>query len=148
MFAPSQALKHKWMVGDNLGTEHDLSTGLRENWNPRQRWKSTVDALIASQRLAKAGASHRVQKDNSLQVGGTDSGNRSSFESFRTAESSDEALTPETRSPPPEPVPAVAPSPLVLSAAPPPAAPVQRAPERGESLVERATRAFGGLKTD
>lgn len=138
------------MTGENLGTEHDLATGLRDNWDSRQRWKSTVDALIASQRLAKAGA---TRKKNTLQVGGTDSGNRSSFESFRTADDSDEALTPgtrtpETRSPPPGlATETKTPSSVPRSgAATPPLPTLQRAPERGESLVERATRAFGVLR--
>ncbi|GAA6042488.1 hypothetical protein JCM8097_003053 [Rhodosporidiobolus ruineniae] len=52
-----QALKHKWLT-DAVAREHehDLSEGFRENWNPRRRWKQTINSVIASQRFAKGGA--------------------------------------------------------------------------------------------
>ncbi|GAA5832023.1 hypothetical protein JCM11251_002790 [Rhodosporidiobolus azoricus] len=52
-----QALKHKWLVECLEREEHDLSEAFRENWNPRRRWKASINSVIASQRFAKGGAS-------------------------------------------------------------------------------------------
>ena len=45
----------QWLTEHSPSTEHDLSHGLRDNWNPQRRWKATVNSVIASQRLAKGG---------------------------------------------------------------------------------------------
>ncbi|GAA6043113.1 hypothetical protein JCM8097_008429 [Rhodosporidiobolus ruineniae] len=52
-----QALKHKWLT-DAVAREHehDSSEEFRENWNPRRRWKQTINSVIASQRFAKGAA--------------------------------------------------------------------------------------------
>ncbi|GAA5870460.1 hypothetical protein JCM8547_004038 [Rhodosporidiobolus lusitaniae] len=54
-----QALKHKWLV-EAIEKEHahDLGEGFRENWNPRRKWKATINSVIASQRFAKGCAAH------------------------------------------------------------------------------------------
>ncbi|KAK4053569.1 Calmodulin-dependent protein kinase cmk2 [Microbotryomycetes sp. JL201] len=81
-----QALKHKWLTDHEPSTEHDLSTGIRENWDSRKRWKSTINSLIATQRLAKA-ASVREHAD-----GDETPELRSSSESFRTADGDDPSV--------------------------------------------------------
>jgi hypothetical protein len=93
----------------------------------RRRWKQTVNTLIASQRLAKGGLAAR-SRANTLAVEEPDeAANRSSTDTFRTAEDdSDEAE--ERLREPSGPVP-------------------EEQPQRTESMLERATRAFGGLKT-
>ncbi|KAK4698858.1 hypothetical protein P7C70_g7411, partial [Phenoliferia sp. Uapishka_3] len=58
----TQALGHKWLTDHNPSVEHDLSSGLRENWNSKRRWKATVNSLIATSRLAKAGAAARERR--------------------------------------------------------------------------------------
>ncbi|KAL8276514.1 hypothetical protein RQP46_011062 [Phenoliferia psychrophenolica] len=63
----TEALKHKWLTGHEPSVEHDLSTGLRDNWNSRRRWKSTVSSLIATSRLVKAGAAAR-ERANSIKA--------------------------------------------------------------------------------
>lgn len=50
----SEALQHKWLT-DHEPEDHDIGHGIRENWNPTRRWKSTINGLIATQRLAKGG---------------------------------------------------------------------------------------------
>ncbi|SCV67703.1 BQ2448_5314 [Microbotryum intermedium] len=48
-----QALKHRWVTSHEPSKEHHLG-GLRENWNSRKKWKSTVGTLIATRRMALA----------------------------------------------------------------------------------------------
>lgn len=62
----TEALKLPWLSGHSPSEEHDLSTGLRENWNSRRRWKSTVSGVIAASRLAKAGAAARERANSTL----------------------------------------------------------------------------------
>ncbi|KAI9461068.1 Pkinase-domain-containing protein [Russula earlei] len=50
-----QALAHSWLTSFDPPVEHDLS-GLRENFNPRARWRNAIDAARAVSRFAKMGA--------------------------------------------------------------------------------------------
>ncbi|KAM0788630.1 hypothetical protein ACM66B_001749 [Microbotryomycetes sp. NB124-2] len=77
-----QALRHKWLTDHEPSNEHDLGTGIRENWDSRKRWKSTINSLIATQRLAKASTLRQSEGDETPEL-------RSSSESFRTADGSD-----------------------------------------------------------
>jgi calcium/calmodulin-dependent protein kinase I len=77
------ALQHPWLTGD-ASTEHDLS-GLRENFSPRAKWKSAIDAVRAAGRinalaqarshLSKADTGESYRTDDS---GGWDSSSRPS----------------------------------------------------------------------
>ena len=56
-----EALAHEWLSlkkageGVALDAEHDLS-GLRENFNPKARWRSAINGAIAMGRLRRAGS--------------------------------------------------------------------------------------------
>ncbi|KAF8995951.1 kinase-like domain-containing protein [Cyathus striatus] len=47
----AQALKDPWLTTHLPSTEHDLSTGLRENFDPRARWRSAIASARAITRL-------------------------------------------------------------------------------------------------
>ncbi|KAM0751048.1 Pkinase-domain-containing protein [Meredithblackwellia eburnea MCA 4105] len=67
-----EALKHKWFIDHTPSTEHDLSDGIRENWSARKKWKSTVNSLIMTQRLAKAAKATRERKEREERGESTD----------------------------------------------------------------------------
>ncbi|GAA98475.1 uncharacterized protein L969DRAFT_625794 [Mixia osmundae IAM 14324] len=52
-YTADQVLKHKWLNEHSPSDEHDLSHGLRENWNARRTWRSTISAVTATQRLQR-----------------------------------------------------------------------------------------------
>lgn len=51
----SQALKDPWLTEHEASTEHDL-TGLRENFNPKVRWRSAIQGAIAMNRFSRKGS--------------------------------------------------------------------------------------------
>ncbi len=54
----------QWLTDHEPSEEHDLGHGLRENWNPKRRWRSTINSVIASQRLAKGGLQARSRANS------------------------------------------------------------------------------------
>ena len=57
-----QALAHTWLTSFAAPTEHDLS-GLRENFDPRARWRSAISTARALSRFANhKGANHNNDK--------------------------------------------------------------------------------------
>jgi len=57
-----QALSHTWLTSFAAPTEHDLS-GLRENFDPRARWRNAIGAARAMSRLAKSNGANNHKKD-------------------------------------------------------------------------------------
>jgi calcium/calmodulin-dependent protein kinase I len=53
-----QALAHTWLTSFATPTEHDLS-GLRENFDPRARWRSAISAARALSRIANHDGANR-----------------------------------------------------------------------------------------
>ncbi|KAI0059845.1 Pkinase-domain-containing protein, partial [Artomyces pyxidatus] len=53
----AQALEHAWLTTHNPSTEHDLS-GLRDNFNPRARWRSAIASARAVARFNSHGSAH------------------------------------------------------------------------------------------
>ncbi|THU79251.1 Pkinase-domain-containing protein [Dendrothele bispora CBS 962.96] len=51
----AQALNHTWLTTHTPSTEHDLSTGLREHFDPRARWRSAITGARALHRLGSFG---------------------------------------------------------------------------------------------
>ncbi|KAF9563471.1 Pkinase-domain-containing protein [Agrocybe pediades] len=47
----SEALKDTWLTTHEASEEHDLSTGLREHFDPRARWRSAITSARALHRL-------------------------------------------------------------------------------------------------
>ncbi|KAL8286546.1 hypothetical protein RQP46_004563 [Phenoliferia psychrophenolica] len=62
----TQALRHKWLTDHQPSVAHDLSSGLRDNWNARRCFKKSVSTLIATSRLMKGGLAAR-ERANSLE---------------------------------------------------------------------------------
>lgn len=56
------------MTDHDPSEEHDLSHGLRENWNPKRRWRSTISSVIATQRLAKGGLQARSRANSQAEI--------------------------------------------------------------------------------
>jgi len=57
-----QALAHTWLTSFAAPTEHDLS-GLRENFDPRARWRSAISTARALSRFAHyKGANHHKDR--------------------------------------------------------------------------------------
>ncbi|KZT06205.1 Pkinase-domain-containing protein [Laetiporus sulphureus 93-53] len=52
----AQALKHAWLTSHSPSTEHDLC-GLREQFNPRARWKAAITGTIALNRFGTTSSS-------------------------------------------------------------------------------------------
>ena len=53
VFAAS-SLTAQWLTQHQPDSSVDLSTGLRENWNPRQRWRAAIAAVAATNRFRKS----------------------------------------------------------------------------------------------
>ncbi|TDL22436.1 Pkinase-domain-containing protein [Rickenella mellea] len=51
-----EALRHPWLTSHEPSTEHDLS-GLRENFDPKARWRSAINSAIAVGRFNKRATS-------------------------------------------------------------------------------------------
>ncbi|KAI6038543.1 kinase-like domain-containing protein [Pisolithus marmoratus] len=49
-----EALNHHWLTAYEPSTDHDLGVGLRENFNPRKRWRSAITSARVLARLGKA----------------------------------------------------------------------------------------------
>ncbi|EJD04622.1 Pkinase-domain-containing protein [Fomitiporia mediterranea MF3/22] len=75
-----EALYHPWLTQKAPLEEHDL-VGLRENFNPKSRWRSAINSAIAVGRLRRAG-SDRSQRERLARAGSEISeGERSENES-------------------------------------------------------------------
>lgn len=48
-----EALGHHWLTAYEPSTDHDLGAGLRENFNPRKRWRSAITSARVLARLGK-----------------------------------------------------------------------------------------------
>lgn len=46
----------QWLTTHEPSTEHDLSSGLRDNFNPRAQWKSAINSVQLLQRLNRPGS--------------------------------------------------------------------------------------------
>ncbi|KAI5119215.1 hypothetical protein M0805_007726 [Coniferiporia weirii] len=57
-----EALNHPWLTGHKPAAEHDLS-GLRENFNPRARWRSAINSALALGRLRRAGSDRSERRE-------------------------------------------------------------------------------------
>ncbi|KZT40415.1 Pkinase-domain-containing protein [Sistotremastrum suecicum HHB10207 ss-3] len=74
-----EATKDPWLTTHEPSTEHDLSQGLRENFNPRARWNSAINSVRALHRLNspassdKSGVSGGWKNDNHSVAGDTTS---------------------------------------------------------------------------
>lgn len=44
-------MKHKWLTDDQPSNEHDLSAGLRDNYQARRRWRTTINTVRMTNRL-------------------------------------------------------------------------------------------------
>ncbi|CAD6565483.1 MAG: hypothetical protein CYPHOPRED_005658 [Cyphobasidiales sp. Tagirdzhanova-0007] len=50
------ALKHPWLTQGESLPDHDISFGLRENWDARRRWKKAISGVQAAVRLRRISA--------------------------------------------------------------------------------------------
>jgi calcium/calmodulin-dependent protein kinase I len=67
-----QALSHTWLTSFAAPTEHDLC-GLRENFDPRARWRNAIGAARAMSRFAKGnGANNDKQTNQQLALSSDD----------------------------------------------------------------------------
>ena len=57
----SQALEIRWLTSYSPSTAHDLSTGLRDNFNPRARWRS---AIASARAISRFGTLGKERKDS------------------------------------------------------------------------------------
>ena len=57
-----EALSHTWLTSFAAPTDHDLS-GLRENFDPRARWRNAIGAARAMSRFAKNNGANNHKKD-------------------------------------------------------------------------------------
>ncbi|THG99425.1 hypothetical protein EW026_g2922 [Hermanssonia centrifuga] len=48
-----EAIRHRWLTSHQASTEHDL-TGLRDNFNPRARWKAAIAGARALHRFGSS----------------------------------------------------------------------------------------------
>lgn len=63
------------MITHEPSTEHDLSTGLRENFDPRARWRAAIGAVRGLNRLASLSkATAALKKQGSSDSGGWKNG--------------------------------------------------------------------------
>ncbi|OCB89519.1 Pkinase-domain-containing protein [Sanghuangporus baumii] len=88
----AEALRHPWLTEEIPDELHDL-IGLRENFNPKARWRSAINSAIAMGRLQRAGSNRleRASTDTSERSESSSSGwktpKRPSTPSLRTPES-------------------------------------------------------------
>ncbi|KAI9437283.1 Pkinase-domain-containing protein [Lactarius indigo] len=66
-----QALAHTWLTTYAPSTEHDLS-GLRENFDPRARWRNAIGAARALSRLTSRSRTQSDDEDDGSWYGGAD----------------------------------------------------------------------------
>ncbi|KAF8879117.1 kinase-like domain-containing protein [Infundibulicybe gibba] len=60
----SEACAHPWLTTHEPSTEHDLSTGLREHFNPRARWRAAITSARAMNRLGSFGSKASKTSDD------------------------------------------------------------------------------------
>lgn len=58
-----QALAHTWLTAHAPSTEHDLS-GLRENFDPRARWRNAIGAARVISRLTNGSRSRSLSRSS------------------------------------------------------------------------------------
>jgi len=49
-----QALELPWLTTSSIPDSVDLSSSIRENWNPRRKWRSAINAVQMAGRLNKS----------------------------------------------------------------------------------------------
>ncbi|KAH9021659.1 kinase-like domain-containing protein [Lactarius deliciosus] len=83
-----QALAHTWLTTYAPSTEHDLS-GLRENFDPRARWRNAIGAARALSRLSNRSRSDDDDdEDGSWYAGGSANGTESRPSTYLSVPSS------------------------------------------------------------
>ncbi|KAH6904589.1 CAMK/CAMK1 protein kinase [Coprinopsis sp. MPI-PUGE-AT-0042] len=70
----TQALQIPWLTTHSPSTAHDLSTGLRDNFNPRARWKSAIASARALSRFGTLGKEKRDDASNASTPGAESGG--------------------------------------------------------------------------
>ena len=65
LLTAEQALSHTWLTNFAAPTEHDLC-GLRENFDPRARWRNATGAARAMSRFAKGNGANNDNKKDQL----------------------------------------------------------------------------------
>jgi calcium/calmodulin-dependent protein kinase I len=73
----------QWLTTHEPSTEHDLSTGLRENFNPAARWRTAINATRAMHRLGSF-KKHQVQETAQQRTPSADTGKDSGNWAGRT----------------------------------------------------------------
>lgn len=78
----------QWLTTHEPSEEHDLSQGLRENFNPRARWRSAINSVQAMQRIVSPASSDASGvsggwKNESRSVVGGDTTSATSIETSR-----------------------------------------------------------------
>jgi len=63
-----EALRHPWLHKEDHH-EHDISNGLRENWEANRRWKKAISGVQAAVRLNRAGFAARAASNKSTPRG-------------------------------------------------------------------------------
>ncbi|WVR09780.1 hypothetical protein IAU60_006856 [Kwoniella sp. DSM 27419] len=63
----AEAMQHPWMT-NGQHTEHDLSSSVKENFQPRKKWQSAVRVIQATHRLRAASISSRSASAESTQA--------------------------------------------------------------------------------
>lgn len=58
----SEALRHPWLSSKPL-EEYDLA-GLRENFNPKTKWRSAINSAIAMGRMKRAGSDRSIRSQS------------------------------------------------------------------------------------
>jgi len=57
-----QAMASHWLTVHAPSTEHDISSGIRDNFSPRKKWQSAVSKLRAASRLNSGGIALRERE--------------------------------------------------------------------------------------
>lgn len=78
-----EALQHQWLTDHKPDGDVDLSAGLRENWNPKQKFKTAVRKVMAANRFNSAGESARARR-------GTDASTTSTLATTTTDDDTDD----------------------------------------------------------
>jgi len=57
----AEALEAHWLTTHEPSKEHDIGQGLRENFNPKARWRSAINSAVAIGRMKKSFGSYGSQ---------------------------------------------------------------------------------------
>lgn len=92
----------QWLTTHEASTEHDLGAGLRENFNPRARWRAAIGAVRAAGRFKVSPApSLSASRRNSEDSGNWASGAEDGGEERKLEDVPKRARRPELPPPPP-----------------------------------------------